>query len=150
MPNSLKSKIKHLCHNGTITERDRDRILKALEQKSCEDCISRQAILDELERCHITSGVKNQGTWNECVDSIMRTIGSMPSVQSQKVSSWIPVSERLPNFNDIVLASADTDYEELRVILTVYSAEEFWFNGKIKAWMPLPEPYKERRESNGY
>ena len=33
MPNSLKCKIKHLCHNGTITERDRDRILKALNQE---------------------------------------------------------------------------------------------------------------------
>ena len=33
MPNSLKCKIKHLCHNGTINERERDRILKALEQK---------------------------------------------------------------------------------------------------------------------
>ena len=36
MPNSLKCKIKHLCHNGTITERERDRILKALEQEPYE------------------------------------------------------------------------------------------------------------------
>lgn len=34
MPHSLKCKIKHLCHNGTITERERDRILKALDQES--------------------------------------------------------------------------------------------------------------------
>ena len=34
MPHSLKCKIKHLCHNGTITESERDRILKALEQES--------------------------------------------------------------------------------------------------------------------
>lgn len=59
---------------------------------------------------------------------------------------WIPVSERLPDFNDIVLASTDSDYDELRVILTVYSGEEFWFNGKIKAWMPLPEPYMAESE----
>lgn len=59
---------------------------------------------------------------------------------------WNPVSERLPDFNDIVLASTDSDYDELRVILTVYSGEEFWFNGKIKAWMPLPEPYKVESE----
>lgn len=32
MSNSLRCKIKHLCHNGTLTERERDRILKALEQ----------------------------------------------------------------------------------------------------------------------
>ena len=34
MPNSLRCKIKHLCHNDTLTERERDRILKALEQES--------------------------------------------------------------------------------------------------------------------
>lgn len=34
MPNSLKCKIKHICYNGTITERERDRILKALDQES--------------------------------------------------------------------------------------------------------------------
>lgn len=39
MPNSLKCKIKHLCHNRTITERDRDRILKALEYESVLDKI---------------------------------------------------------------------------------------------------------------
>ena len=32
MPNSIKCKVKHLYHNRTITERERDRILKALEQ----------------------------------------------------------------------------------------------------------------------
>ncbi len=33
MPNSLRCKIKHLRHNGTLTERECDRILKALEQQ---------------------------------------------------------------------------------------------------------------------
>jgi rubrerythrin len=50
MPNSLRCKIKHLCHNGTLTERERDRILKALEQEPCEDAISRQAVLIELDK----------------------------------------------------------------------------------------------------
>jgi hypothetical protein len=50
-------------------------------------------VLDELERCHITSGVKNQGTWNECVDSIMRTIGSMPSVQPEPFINKPCISE---------------------------------------------------------
>ena len=66
------------------------------------------------------------------------------AIELLEQTMWIPVSERLPNFNDIVLASADSDYDELRVIITVYRGEEFWFNGKIKAWMPLPAPYKEK------
>jgi len=108
--------------------------IKALEQEPCEDCISRQAVLEYIE-----------GSWAELGHSsenelVCQDIKEMPPVTPQP--KWIPVSERLPNFNDIVLASADSDYDELRVILTVYGGEEFWFNGKIKAWMPLPKPYK--------
>lgn len=33
MPKSLRCKIKKLCYNGTLTERERDRILKALDQE---------------------------------------------------------------------------------------------------------------------
>lgn len=47
MPKSLRCKIKHLCHNGTFTERECDRILKALEQQPSEDC-------------------RNCKKWNEC------------------------------------------------------------------------------------
>lgn len=52
MPNSLKCKIKHLCHNGTITERDRDRILKALEQESILDKIRAEIMDFEEELFH--------------------------------------------------------------------------------------------------
>lgn len=40
MPHSLKNKIKSLCYKGEITEKERDRIIQALEQQPCEDCIS--------------------------------------------------------------------------------------------------------------
>lgn len=56
MPKSLRCKIKKLCYNGTLTERERDRILKALEQEPCEDCISRehakQFLYYEIEHLH--------------------------------------------------------------------------------------------------
>ena len=44
MPHSLKSRIKSLCYKGEITEKERDKIIKALEQRShlkgrpCEVC----------------------------------------------------------------------------------------------------------------
>lgn len=41
--------------------------------------ISREELKEEIEKCHITSGVTNQGVWNECVDSILRTIDYIPS-----------------------------------------------------------------------
>lgn len=48
MPHSLKCKIKHLCHNGTITESERDRILKALEQEPSTDAVSRQEVKEQM------------------------------------------------------------------------------------------------------
>lgn len=74
------------CHK-VVTEENYDAIkksIKALEQEPCEDCISRQAVLDDLEKNHMTSGVHNQGTWNECVDSMIHTVRSMPSVNPQE------------------------------------------------------------------
>ena len=85
-------------------------------------------------------------------DCPMTVIGYLDSegllkTEAEKKGEWIPVDERLPSFNDIVLASTDGgDYDELKIILTVYEAEEFWFNGIIKAWMPLPKPYKAESE----
>ena len=118
-----------------------------------DDLISRQSIKRKLQEHHDFLVETNEG-WiapsvitNARIDEISNCIAKIanePSVQPEH--KWIPVSERLPNFNDIVLASADSNYDELRVIITVYSAEEFWFNGKIKAWMPLPEPYKAESE----
>ena len=48
MPNSLRCKIKHLRHNGTLTERECDRILKALEQQPILDKIREQIELEKL------------------------------------------------------------------------------------------------------
>lgn len=57
-----------------------DLAIKALEQQPSEDCISRAEAIKEINKCHITSDVTNQGTWNECVDSIIRTVADMPPV----------------------------------------------------------------------
>ena len=75
---------------------------------------------------------------NNALDTAIKALEQYPS--------WIPVSERLPRFNDIVLASTESDYDNLKVILTVYEAEEYWFDGRVKAWMPRPKEYKPESE----
>lgn len=79
MPNSLKCKIKHLCHNGTITERDRDRILKALEQEPCEDCISRQAAYKCLEF---------KGDY-DTLNEVYERLSKLLPVNTKKTGRWI-------------------------------------------------------------
>jgi hypothetical protein len=44
MPKSLRCKIKKLCYNDTLTEKERDRILKALDQEDVLDKIKAEII----------------------------------------------------------------------------------------------------------
>lgn len=71
-------------------------------------------------------------------------------------SGWIPVSERLPEEGKEVLAQftvrvvhTNNKVDEFVYIHTMYYKNGAWKsfagvpNGKVEAWQPLPEPYKE-------
>jgi hypothetical protein len=69
-------------------------------------------------------------------------------VETEKESNWIPVSERLPEYDNDVLA---TDGENIYV---AYYWNKYWNSNDdrcclelpVKAWMPLPKPYEEKTE----
>ena len=84
MPNSLRCKIKHLRHNGTLTERECDRILKALEQQPCTDCISREAVLEQIDDWRKNEFLRVTNP----LHYLRKRISSLPSVAPQpKVES---------------------------------------------------------------
>ena len=57
-------------------------------------------------------------------------------------TEWIPVSERLPEKDDLYLICFDDgEYD-----LVYFSKGAFSYSGVI-AWMPLPKPYKAEMES---
>jgi hypothetical protein len=91
MANSLRNKIKHLCYKGELNERERDRILNALdnadrinsELKPCEDCISRTEalrLIDE-ERQHLLR-LNMDGAEHIITHYARRIIEDMPSASS--------------------------------------------------------------------
>ena len=83
----------------------------------------------------------------------------------QKVTSeWIPVSERLPEYDEFVLVTANGKHNNITfehaIELAVYAKDKVyakdegwileaypdWLEPNVTAWMPLPEPYKEQND----
>ena len=77
-------------------------------------------------------------------------VSMLPSAQPEQ--RWIPCSERLPEDDEIVLVSDGIDYAVAFWRSDAHAWDDpiygwldsFGFN--VRAWMPLPEPYTERRE----
>ena len=84
MPHSLKSKVKSLCYKGEITEKERDRIIKALEQQPSEDAISREALTQKLNAWDSKAhGIPNYA-W--------KVIRELPSVTPERPKGkWIDI-----------------------------------------------------------
>lgn len=82
---------------------------------------------------------KVAGLTNMQIFKIMDIIEEQP-----KVYEWIPVSERLPDKDELVLCSLNPDNPTIihLVIISRFDNSHHWHDGIIKAWMPLPEPYK--------
>lgn len=69
--------------------------IKALKREPSTDAVSRSKAIEETLKYRMTSGVTNQGTWNECVDTIARTLAdldALPTVTPERPKGeWIRV-----------------------------------------------------------
>ena len=77
---------------------------------------------------------------------VIEMIKDAPTIDSQ--AQWIPVSERLPDVGQKVLASTNkTCFTQVFKGTSGASNSSWWWEKKtikhIVAWMPLPDPYKE-------
>lgn len=107
------------------------------------DLISRQWLLDLYETPKDGDGVD----WKVPLEVVQQNIKDAPSVEA--VQKWIPVGESHPKDNDCVLVTRD-DTWELGICESgtwSYWTDSHWEEtDMVTAWMPLPEPYKERRQ----
>ena len=104
----------------------RQNVIKAVCNAVCECDVPHYPDCDQIKYC----------------DEIQALI-SLPS--ADKPTRWISVSERLPEKNGCYLVS--TTGENNYIIDIAFYIEGMWHKtSRIKAWMPLPEPYKEERE----
>ena len=82
-------------------------------------------------------------------DDIVDALEYAPTIQPEP--HWIPVTERLPNRDELVLVTYKTTSKiHLCKYLDDGSENSWWsyiddccaWNNVILAWMPLPEPFK--------
>ena len=60
------------------------------------------------------------------------------------IPRWIPCSERLPEKDGLYLVTTSKGQVQVHVFNHTGNSKEYW-NRCNMAWMPLPEPYGERR-----
>ena len=73
----------------------------------------------------------------------MGVVKELPPVEQKQ--AWIPVSERLPEKNDVYLVAINSYGCPTRDVdgFSSQSVRKWEMYGKsVVAWMPLPEPYK--------
>lgn len=114
-----------------------DATYEALNEEICEDAISRRDIA-----LNIVSFYDKATGEKKTLDFLCKCVESLPSMQPQQ--RWIPVSERLPNKNDVYLVIMNVLGKPIRDIdgFTTSRGWEVYGNNEVIAWIPLPEPYK--------
>lgn len=138
-----------------------NRVIKALEQESCEDAVSRKAVNelfdseikmyeerietrkgsnyhDETERIkEFRSRVANAEYWQD-------KIRALPPVKPTQ--RWIPVNEKLPSIKNQTNKYLVTlkDKTVCDAMFTEHNGKHWWTYNDVVAWMPLPKPYNKR------
>lgn len=127
-------------YNDCMMYDDLSRMLDELIAENDGDLISRQAVIDAIQKLNIPEDM----CVFEIISHIEVAIATLPSVENK--GEWIPVSERLPKAYQKVLVT----YEEIHWANepTTYGIKLISFGGVVDfiAWQPLPEPYKAESE----
>lgn len=106
------------------------------------DLIDRQGVIDHLRSITVATSIGNK--YNEGfvdgLDFAVEHLKTMPSVQPEP--QWIPVTERLPEKPNMYTVT-DSKGDVVRFVYTATKSSREYWKRCAKAWMPLPEPYKE-------
>lgn len=132
------------CWDNRLTWDEALELYRILEQEPCEDCVSRQYIIEKLNEMNGTAES----------DRLFEIVENAPSVTpTRKKGKWIPISERLPeDFQRVLVTIVNYNgYKVVRVAeyrrrtFKIKENYEQWNVGDkgLLAWMPMVEPYEE-------
>jgi hypothetical protein len=106
-----------------------DMAIKALEQQPCDDCVSRQAVLDLIN-----------ADWK--YEGLELSVNELPPVTPTQ--RWIPVSERLPECEGLYLVSVKNEHLRQYSKTCWFNSHRNWFSRQdVIAWQSLPKAYEE-------
>lgn len=143
-----------------------------MQEKIKDDTISRQAAIDAADSETVSTNpdhfksrekfikfmddddIASFGKWqwangfNTALVAVTIQLEKLPSAEPEQ--RWIPCSENLPTKEGHYLCS----FKKLNFIDRIHVNLAYWTGGRwygylaneINAWMPLPEPYTERRK----
>jgi len=100
---------------------------------------------DALDAFGLSEKTRKYGGDHSGYDTIMLyeiqdILEGLPSAEPEQ--RWIPVTERLPEATVSVIVTSTNGY----VYTSRIVSGEWEYGGNVTAWMPLPEPYAERRK----
>lgn len=101
-----------------------------------------EKIIEKLEELH-ERYINQYGAvgGNPMAFSVKECMEIVQEVAEEYNNGWIPCNELLPAYGQTVLASVCAEDAEWKIIIACYKEEDFWLDGKIDAWQPLPTPY---------
>ena len=83
-----------------------------------------------------------KASWN-FAGKCLAVVESTPTVSAEP--EWIPISEQMPKKAGNYLVTDHNGDIARYIFLDSESSKEYWMRC-VKAWMPLPEPYKAKSE----
>ena len=125
-----------------------EKILEEIEEKfktadaekfDCEE-------LCDVEDWYDSGYIDGQlSAYEKCMDIIRSHMGDGKDTNVPSNEGWIPVEERLPEDERMVLVTCQTK-KGIRSTNRAYYDGAFWYGSgsmsSVTAWQPLPDPYK--------
>lgn len=148
-----------------MTREERLELLKQIE-KDIHVCSLESTFLEDTKSCAIHSVIEEleqepkeitlEDVKGYCKPRCLTIISNEllyelthPKIKAQEQeSTWIPVSERLPENRGFYLVST-TDCITIMEFVNGWISQNIGLcNGYVKAWMPLPKPYESQEKED--